>query len=134
MHVQNLMNSLWDIRIFLGLEPKESPCIMKFHYCKSLNSFSTFRRVIIYHSSRWNKYAPMKRSKLFTSRHDVISQKTRTFSNTVLRTSDILCKTLLAKSSSIYFSSGLMNNEMHNSYNQFFISQFFVCSTCFEQI
>ena len=27
MHVQNLMNSLWDIRIFLGLVPKESPCI-----------------------------------------------------------------------------------------------------------
>jgi len=26
MHVQNLMNSLWDIRIFLGLVPKESPC------------------------------------------------------------------------------------------------------------
>jgi hypothetical protein len=22
------MNSLWDIRIFLGLAPKESPCIM----------------------------------------------------------------------------------------------------------
>ena len=29
MHVQNLMNSLWDIRIFLGLVPKESPCITK---------------------------------------------------------------------------------------------------------
>ena len=28
MHVQNLMNSLWDIRIFLGLVPKESPCII----------------------------------------------------------------------------------------------------------
>ena len=27
MHVQNLMNSLWDIHIFLGLEPKESHCI-----------------------------------------------------------------------------------------------------------
>ena len=27
MHVQNLMNSLWDICIFLGLVPKESPCI-----------------------------------------------------------------------------------------------------------
>ena len=26
MHVQNLINSLWDIRIFLGLVPKESPC------------------------------------------------------------------------------------------------------------
>ena len=26
MHVQNLMNSLWDIRIFLGLVPKESLC------------------------------------------------------------------------------------------------------------
>ena len=26
MHVQNLMNSLWDIRIFLDLVPKESPC------------------------------------------------------------------------------------------------------------
>ena len=26
MHVQNLMNSLWDIRIFLGLVPKESTC------------------------------------------------------------------------------------------------------------
>ena len=26
MHVQNLMNSLWDIRIFLCLVPKESPC------------------------------------------------------------------------------------------------------------
>ena len=25
--VQNLTNSLWDIRIFLGLVPKESPCI-----------------------------------------------------------------------------------------------------------
>jgi hypothetical protein len=23
------MNSLWDIRIFLGLVPKESPCIMR---------------------------------------------------------------------------------------------------------
>ena len=28
MHVQNLLNSLWDIRIFLGLVPKESPCII----------------------------------------------------------------------------------------------------------
>ena len=28
MHVQNLMNSLWDIRISLGLVPKESPCIL----------------------------------------------------------------------------------------------------------
>ena len=27
MHVQNLMNSLWDIRFFLGLVPKVSPCI-----------------------------------------------------------------------------------------------------------
>ena len=27
MRVQNLMNSLWDIRIFLGLVPKESLCI-----------------------------------------------------------------------------------------------------------
>ena len=27
MHVKNLMNSLWDIRIFMGLVPKESPCI-----------------------------------------------------------------------------------------------------------
>ena len=27
MHVQNIMNSLWDIRISLGLVPKESPCI-----------------------------------------------------------------------------------------------------------
>jgi len=27
MHVQNLMNSLWDIRILLGLVPKESHCI-----------------------------------------------------------------------------------------------------------
>ena len=26
MHVKNVMNSLWDIRIFLGLVPKESPC------------------------------------------------------------------------------------------------------------
>ena len=31
MHVQNLMNSLWDIRIFLGLVPKESPCIKEPH-------------------------------------------------------------------------------------------------------
>ena len=29
MHVQNLMNSLWDIRIFLDLVPKESPCIFR---------------------------------------------------------------------------------------------------------
>ena len=29
MHIQNLMNSLWDIRIFLGLVPKESPCTSK---------------------------------------------------------------------------------------------------------
>ena len=29
MHVQNLMNSLWDIRIFLGLVPKESHCILR---------------------------------------------------------------------------------------------------------
>ena len=28
MNVQNLMNSLWDIRIFLGPVPKESPCII----------------------------------------------------------------------------------------------------------
>ena len=27
MHVQNRMNSLWDICIFLGLVPKESDCI-----------------------------------------------------------------------------------------------------------
>ena len=29
MHVQNLMNDLWDIRIFLGLVLKESSCIFK---------------------------------------------------------------------------------------------------------
>ena len=29
MHVQNQMNSLWDIRIFLGLVPKESHCITR---------------------------------------------------------------------------------------------------------
>jgi len=29
MHVQNLMNSLSDICIFLGLVPKESPCIIR---------------------------------------------------------------------------------------------------------
>ena len=28
VHVQNLMNSLWDIHIFLCLVPKESPCIL----------------------------------------------------------------------------------------------------------
>jgi len=28
MHVQNLMNSLRDIRIFLGLGPKESPSVV----------------------------------------------------------------------------------------------------------
>ena len=28
MYVKNLMNSLWDIRIFLGLVPKESHCIL----------------------------------------------------------------------------------------------------------
>ena len=28
----------------------------------------------------------------------------------------------------------LITNEMHNSYNQFFIAQFFVCSTCFERL
>ena len=28
----------------------------------------------------------------------------------------------------------LMNNEMQNSYNQFFIPHFFVCSTCFERV
>ena len=28
----------------------------------------------------------------------------------------------------------LMTNEMHNSYNQFFIPQFFVCSKCFQRI
>ena len=32
MHVQNLMNSLWDIRIFLCLVPKESPCIIHIHF------------------------------------------------------------------------------------------------------
>ena len=30
MRVQNVMNSLWDIRIFLGLVPKESPCIIPY--------------------------------------------------------------------------------------------------------
>jgi hypothetical protein len=29
MHVQNLMNSLRDIRIFLGLVPNKSPCIIR---------------------------------------------------------------------------------------------------------
>ena len=28
MHVQNVMNSLWDIHIFLGLVSKESPCTL----------------------------------------------------------------------------------------------------------
>ena len=32
MHVQNLMNSFWDIRIFFGLIPKESPCIYIYIY------------------------------------------------------------------------------------------------------
>jgi hypothetical protein len=38
MHVQNLMNSLWDIRIFLGLVPKESHCIIcmiTFSWCSN---------------------------------------------------------------------------------------------------
>ena len=35
MHVQNLMNSLWDIRIFLGLVPKESPCVYEWVLCIS---------------------------------------------------------------------------------------------------
>ena len=33
MHVQNIMNSLWDIRIFLGLVPKESPCTSTVPVC-----------------------------------------------------------------------------------------------------
>jgi hypothetical protein len=32
MHVQNLMNSLCDIRIFLGLVPEESLCIYIYIY------------------------------------------------------------------------------------------------------
>ena len=35
MHVQNLMNSLWDIRIFLGLVPKESHCTISISPCWS---------------------------------------------------------------------------------------------------
>jgi hypothetical protein len=31
------MNSLWDIRIFLGLVPKESPCTLR-----QLNTLSNF--------------------------------------------------------------------------------------------
>jgi len=40
MHVQNLMNSLWDIRIFLGLVPKESHCISVFFYYSVWNTIS----------------------------------------------------------------------------------------------
>ena len=40
MHVQNLMNSLWDIRIFLGLVPKESPCITT-AYCDNTAAANT---------------------------------------------------------------------------------------------
>ena len=45
MHVQNLMNSLRDIRIFLGLVPKESPCIpapffiQNVEYCQGVLNF-----------------------------------------------------------------------------------------------
>jgi hypothetical protein len=42
MHVQNLMNSLWDIRIFLGLVPKESPCT----YCFSSTTVAARTRLI----------------------------------------------------------------------------------------
>ena len=34
----------------------------------------------------------------------------------------------------ISLTNMLMTNEMHNSYNQFYSTDFFVCSTCFEQI
>ena len=39
MYVQNLMNSLWDIRIFLGLVPKETHCIKYTDIIKCVWSF-----------------------------------------------------------------------------------------------
>ena len=46
MHVQNLMNSLWDIRIFLGLVPKESPCTIL--YCTLLYCTELYCSVLYY--------------------------------------------------------------------------------------
>ena len=42
LHVQNLMNSLWDIRIFLGLVPKESHCICRRKLLPQLNFAKQF--------------------------------------------------------------------------------------------
>jgi hypothetical protein len=42
MHVQNLMNSLRDISIFLGLVPKESPCIFSNDHNSRTNSLSLY--------------------------------------------------------------------------------------------
>jgi hypothetical protein len=42
------MNSLWDIRIFLGLVPKESPCIMKLY--KQLTKKKQNRKLINWHT------------------------------------------------------------------------------------
>jgi hypothetical protein len=44
MPVQNLINSLWDIRIFLGLVPKESPCIF-IYYTVTHNTDSNSSRL-----------------------------------------------------------------------------------------
>ena len=42
------------------------------------------------------------------------------------------CKQFSFKPQKNYWAV-LITNEMHNSYNQFFIPQFLVCSTCFEE-
>ena len=38
MHVQSLMNSLWNIRIFLGLVPTESHCTKKWNWNPGSNT------------------------------------------------------------------------------------------------
>ena len=47
MHVQNLMNSLWDIRVFLSVVPKESPCI-KWHCNLCVGTPATNYRVRVW--------------------------------------------------------------------------------------
>ena len=52
MHVQNLKNSLWDIRIFLGLIPKESHRITRWY---TVHTISSYLRVIIAEILLWHQ-------------------------------------------------------------------------------
>ena len=53
------MNSLWDIRIFLGPVPKESPCSLQHHTVFTSGSTCDHKTFLQYHRTRRSRLEPM---------------------------------------------------------------------------